>query len=119
VTVVASLTVAALFSPNEKGLQAVIDKRFYRRKHDAVGTIDAFSARLLDEVGLDAIVTELLAVLHETMQPVHASLWLRPGGSGDEVGMTSLSRPEQPIRDGDVSEIHGYASIPERCTRRC
>ena len=90
VTAVATLTIAALFSPLRRRLQGLIDKRFYRRKYDAARTVDAFSARLLVEVGLDAIVTELLAVVHETMQPVHASLWLRTGGATDEVDMTSL-----------------------------
>jgi hypothetical protein len=81
VTVVATLTVAALFAPMRNRLQGLIDKRFYRQKYDAARTVDAFSARLLDQVGLDAIVTELLAVVHETVQPAHASLWLRSGGA--------------------------------------
>jgi hypothetical protein len=74
----ATLAVAALFQPARGRTQAVVDRRFNRRKHDAAQTIQAFSTRLRDQVDRDTLSAELLAVVEQTMEPTRVSLWLRP-----------------------------------------
>jgi hypothetical protein len=74
----ATLAVAAAFQPARRRVQQVVDRRFDRRRYDAARTIAAFSDRLRQQVDLDTLTGELLAVLDQTVQPTQASLWLRP-----------------------------------------
>ena len=88
-----TLAVAALFQPARRRIQTAVDRRFNRRKYNAATTIQAFSTRLRDQIDLDTLSTELLAVVDQTTEPTRVSLWLRPSPHGSTGTPSGQARP--------------------------
>lgn len=79
-----TLAVAALFRPVRASIQRVVDRRFFRSRYDAALIVEAFAARLRDEVALSTLSTDLLHAVNTAVQPSHATLWLRSETHPDE-----------------------------------
>jgi hypothetical protein len=81
-----TLVVALAFQPLRRRIQRAVDHRFARARYDANQAVEAFSGRLREQIDLDALSAELVAVVRRTVQPSQTTLWLRPTEGERTVG---------------------------------
>ena len=78
VVTLSTLAVAAAFQPLRRRIQHSVDHRFYRDKYDSIQVLNGIKTRMREQIDIDALATEMIAVVTDTFQPSHATLWVRP-----------------------------------------
>jgi hypothetical protein len=79
-----TLAVAAVFHPARRRLQAAVDRRFDRARYDSARAVDAFAARLRDQVDLDQVTWGLRDTVGATVAPSRIAVWIRDVASARE-----------------------------------
>ena len=111
-----NFAIAALFQPLQRRIQNGIDRRFYRRKYDAARILSTFGATLRNEVDLNTLTEQLVSVVEETMEPTHASLWLRGTESSNKRKTRLLPEVDE---ESTESSWERYMYFLASASRRC
>lgn len=72
-----TLIAVAMFNPLRRRVQRLVDRRFNRARYDAAVTVTAFAQRVREDVDLEAVSSEFVRAVQDSVEPAHVSLWLR------------------------------------------
>lgn len=77
VIAIATLAVAALFSPVRNRVLRWVNRRFNRSTYHAQIVVEDFTDQLRDSVDLDSVVGGWIEVVEQTMQPATVGVWVK------------------------------------------